>query len=355
LHAIWQNSLIVERSDAIASNPLPPHIPELAHPGAFVWSLLLEGQVTAVQLEDRQIIHRSLDRDFPFGRTPAIFRAMFVTQDGLDGFQVERRAATVDQGLKHLVHVRADLEDQVATVFDLVVGVLVTKPAPLLLVEVEGEADTGVDPTLADPAQSPYSPMLGQGVCDLRQARGVGDACKAVSFFGDDDTRLARLAGHVFVAVQHHLGWKRRVAADLDRQVAPVPVEDVERIVVHKGDRLLSLDVMIGADVPHRRAGATDQYQKQPVCDVRLGQIFFGKVVLALSCRTVDHRDAVRSGVTAHSATKPAGQPHEVGVLERLVRSGQRPPSQAEPTGIMPRSEIGVENDPVDAIIAAAQ
>src|SRR5215813_2138781 len=145
------------------------------------------------------------------------------------------------------------------------------------------------------------------------------------------------------------------VAADLDRQVAPVAVEDVERVVVDKGDRLLSLDVVIGADIPHRRAGASDQDQKQAMRDVRLGQIFFGKLVFALPCRTVDHRDAVRSGVTAHSATKPAGQPPEVGVLERLVRSGQRSPPQSEPTRIMPRSEIGVENDPVDAIVAAAQ
>src|SRR5215831_6093475 len=84
--------------------------------------------------------------------------------------------------------------------FDLVVGVLVTEAAALLLVIVEGEADTAVNPTLADLVQPPYSPMLGQGVCDLRQACGVGDACKAVSFFGEDGTRLARLAGHVFVA-----------------------------------------------------------------------------------------------------------------------------------------------------------
>ena len=63
----------------------------------------------------------------------------------------------------------------------------------------------------------------------------------------------------------------------------------------------------------------------------------------------------MRSGVTAHSATKPAGQPHEVGVLERLVRSGQRPPPQPKPTGKMPVAEIRVENDPVDAVVAAAE
>jgi hypothetical protein len=53
------------------------------------------------------------------------------------------------------------------------------------------------------------------------------------------------------MAVQHHLGGKGRVAADLGRQVAPVPVEDVERVVVDKGERLLSLDAHKS---PHRAA-----------------------------------------------------------------------------------------------------
>ena len=34
---------------------------------AFAFSIDLQGQLAAVQLEDRQIIRRSLDRDFPFG------------------------------------------------------------------------------------------------------------------------------------------------------------------------------------------------------------------------------------------------------------------------------------------------
>src|SRR2546423_13043520 len=118
----------------------------------------------------------------------------------------------------------AHLEDQIATVFDLIAGVLIAEPAALLLVEVEREAHTGVDPTLADLAQSPYSPGLGQGVCDLRQAGGVGDARKAIPLLGKAEARLARLAGNVFVAVQHHLGGERRMPADLDGQMAPVGV-----------------------------------------------------------------------------------------------------------------------------------
>jgi hypothetical protein len=83
--------------------------------------------------------------------------------------------------------VRADFEDQVSTIFDLIVGVLVAEPAALLFVEVEGEAHASVNPTLAELAQSPYSPVFGQGVCDLRQACGVGDRRKAVSFLSKDD------------------------------------------------------------------------------------------------------------------------------------------------------------------------
>src|SRR6516162_5895036 len=146
---------------------------------AFAFGIDLQGQFATAQLEDRQIIRRSLDRDFPFGRplgSPAIFRAMPVSEDRLDGLQVQWRAAAVNEGLKHLVHVSADLEHQISTVFDLIVGLLITEPAALLLVEVEREADTAVYPTLADLAQPPYSPGLGQGLCDLRQTCGVRDS-----------------------------------------------------------------------------------------------------------------------------------------------------------------------------------
>src|SRR2546427_6813916 len=161
---------------------------------AFAFGIDLDGQLAAVQLEDRQIIRRSLDRDFPFGRplgSPAINRTMLVSEDRLDGLEIEGSTAAVDESLKHLVHLPAYREDQISAVFDLIVRVLVTEPAALLLIEVEREADTAVYPTLADLAQSPYSPGLGQGVCDLRQTGGVGDSRKAVSFLGEGDARLA--------------------------------------------------------------------------------------------------------------------------------------------------------------------
>src|ERR1700759_5064065 len=203
---------------------------------AFAFAIDLQSQLATVQLEDRQIIGRSLDREFPFDRSlgsSAIFRAMPVSEDRLDGFQVQWRAAAVDERLKDLVHVSAHLEDEVSTEFDLIVRVLITDPAALLLIEVEREAHTGVNPTLAELAQSPYSPVFGQGLCDLRQTCGVRDSSKAVSVLGEGDARLARLAGNVLMAVQDHLGGEWRRSLVLDGQMAPVRVEDVKRVVVH--------------------------------------------------------------------------------------------------------------------------
>ena len=97
---------------------------------------------------------------------------------------------------------------------------------------LKGEAHTGINPTLADLAQPPYSPLVGQGVCDLRQACGVRDRGKAVSFLGKADAGLARLTGDVFVAIQDDLGGKGRMTADLDGQMSPIRIDNVKRVVV---------------------------------------------------------------------------------------------------------------------------
>src|SRR5207244_4224833 len=75
-----------------------------------------------------------------------------------------------------------DAEDQVPAVLDLVDRVRVAEAAAALLVEVEGEAQTrGVDPPLADLAQSRYSRLLRQGICDPGQAGRVGNGGAAVA------------------------------------------------------------------------------------------------------------------------------------------------------------------------------
>jgi hypothetical protein len=65
---------------------------------AFAFAIDLQSQAATMQLEDRQIIGRSLDRDFPlccalFSRT--IFWTALASKDCLDSLQVQPRAATV--------------------------------------------------------------------------------------------------------------------------------------------------------------------------------------------------------------------------------------------------------------------
>jgi hypothetical protein len=72
---------------------------------ALAFGMDLQGQLATVQLEDRQIIRRSLDRDFPFGRplgSSAIDRAAPISEDRLDGLQVQWCTAAVNERLKHL-------------------------------------------------------------------------------------------------------------------------------------------------------------------------------------------------------------------------------------------------------------
>jgi hypothetical protein len=72
-------------------------------------------------------------------------------------FQIQPRAASINQGLKDLVHLVADLKNEVPAVFHLVIGVLVTEAASTPFFGIQSKAEAGtVNPTLADLAQSPY-------------------------------------------------------------------------------------------------------------------------------------------------------------------------------------------------------
>src|SRR5436853_3663791 len=114
-----------------------------------------------------------------------------------------------------------------------------------------------MNPTLAGLIQPPYSPLLGQGVCDLRQARGVRDMSKTISFFCKVNPGFARPTGHVFVTVQDHLGGERRMSADLDGDMSPLGIEDMKRVVVYIG--VLTFQVVVDAHIPYRCRGAAHQ------------------------------------------------------------------------------------------------
>ena len=123
-----------------------------------------------------------------------------------------------------------------------------------------------------------------------------------MALYQQREAYLARLAGHVLMPIQDHLSGEWRMSADFDRDVAPLGIEDMKRVVVHIG--LLPLQVVVDAHIPYRRLGAADQNEKQTLRDFRLCQVFFGQLMFAFSNRTIHNRNALRFG-------KPANTPAE--------------------------------------------
>jgi hypothetical protein len=148
----------------------------------FAFGVDLQRQQATMQLKDRQIVHRSLDRDFPrrrFSASGTIVWPVTIAENRLHRPEIHPRARAVDERLEDLVHPATDGEDQVAAVLQLVIRVLIAKPTPQLLIEIKRETETRrIDPPVAGLAQSPYSPSVGQGVCDPREACGIRDLRK---------------------------------------------------------------------------------------------------------------------------------------------------------------------------------
>jgi hypothetical protein len=54
-------------------------------------------------------------------------------------------------------------------------------------------------------------------------------------------------------------------------------------------------------------------------------------------------------------AGEPVGHPHQVRVIQLLIIAVQPPPPGPEPARVVPQREVGVEHDPVHAVVAARQ
>ena len=105
----------------------------------------------------------------------------------------------------------------------------------------------------------------------------------------------------------------------------------------------------------HTLAGAfAARTRNTPGPTAWLVQVLLGDQVLALPGLAVDHRDAVRVRPGLDPAGEPARHPHQVRVVQLLVAVAVQPPPPApEPARVMPQREIGVQHDPVHAVIAS--
>jgi hypothetical protein len=87
-----------------------------------------------------------------------------------------------------------------------------------------------------------------------------------------------------------------------------------------------------------------------------LGQILLGDPMLAITRAAIDHRDPVRLRGRAHATGEPAGEAHQMGVVQLLVAVAvPTPPPHPEAARRMPHGVVRVQDDPVHAVIAARQ
>jgi hypothetical protein len=108
--------------------------------------------------------------------------------------------------------------------------------------------------------------------------------------------------------------------------------------------------------VPHLRRRAGDQDEEHPRPDGAGSQVVLGDPVLAFPAAAVDDGNPLRPGERPHPPREPARRPHQVGVVELgLGAAVQLPPPDAEPARAVPQRVVGVQHDPVHAVVAAGQ
>ena len=109
---------------------------------AFAFGIKLGGNQAKVNLEDRQVIHRSLDHDlqsrmlFLSGSRGAFLGA----KNGSQSLDIESCPGMIDDALKDLIHFGPSFKKQVATVFGLEDRIVVTKVGSLLFFQIQGKA-----------------------------------------------------------------------------------------------------------------------------------------------------------------------------------------------------------------------
>ena len=160
------------------------------------------------------------------------------------------------------------------------------------------------------------------------------------------------------MAVEDDLRPERWMPGHLDGHVSPLRVQDVEGVVVDEGpllDQVAQHPAGRAGDLPDRGHRARHQDQEHPAIHPVGGQVLLGDLVLALPALAVDHRDAVRGGRRADPAGEPPGHPHQVRVVQLRIVTVQASPPGAEPARVVTQRVVGVEHDPVHAVVAAVE
>jgi len=145
--------------------------------------------------------------------------------------------------------------------------------------------------------------------------------------------------------------------AHLDRDVPPLGIPDVERIVIDERHRVLAVDIanFPGFGVlhfPHRRPCFGHQNQEHSRPPIVFGQISLCGQELLLLGRAIYQRYASVLGEGPYPASETSGHAHQVGRIQIHIRAVQGTPPDAHAAGILPHPKVGVQHDAVHAVVA---
>ena len=324
---------------------------------SLAFAVYLQGDGSKVDLEHRKIPDRPLDQDLkslvshsPFART------FLAPQNGLDASYVKRGACAVDEGLKDLVHLAPSPKKEVAAVFPLIDRIGIVKSTTLALLGGQGKTQAcRINPTLADLDQAPYSTWGAHGICDTGKACGVGNLSETVALLGEFDPFLRGLTCYMLMAIEHDLCAEGRMGAQLDRDMPPLCVDDVERILVDvrvRFDRLnVRLSISATAYFSNGRRGSSHQYAEYS-CEVRVGwQQVFGKLMFALTALAVNQGNTLFFSISVDPATKASREAHEMGIIQFVVIAQEPAPPRTESSARPGQSEIGVQDDTIYTVV----
>ena len=229
-----------------------------------------------------------------------------------------------------------------------------------LSLTVQPKTEAGrINPTIHHLGQFTQALGLAQTPGQLVQRLKITAAFKTVACLDPANGPVPGLAFNPFMAIEADLHPKGGMPAHFDGQVPPDPVQNVKMVMLdQRPGRLAPQDqfaLPVPPGFPDQGRGASHQDGKDALEGGILGQELLGSLVLGfVTQQTVDDGDVRFLGEGMKPATEVTRHLLQLLLVQRRTGAELVPPGQKTATGL-PHEKIAVEDNPIDAIIAAIQ
>ena len=192
----------------------------------------------------------------------------------------------------------------------------------------------------------------------MAESHEVGTTHKTVTLLHQGDSLFAGLSFDPFMTVEHNLNIERGMAAHLDGEMPPLPVNDVKVIMVHiRPWRFpLQVDVVLPfLDLPHQSWGFCDEDEEDTGNTGISGKVFFSELMLSDAWGTVDEGNCLLLGTGMDPAAEGPRHSLKVGGIQAGIRTRQFFPPRPQAPSFLSQGEITVDHNTVDTVIHALE